>query len=133
MRYRDGEEIYVNNSAQYAFTYYYIYHGFYNRSVYVGKITDDFRMIPTFVPHEDVEYLEWFFNPKGGYFFKVPPKGKSPGILTKGKDGEERRVWLIFAHAYPPHKQEILEYFNARGRQLDQFHAEGASLYQYAI
>lgn len=130
--YRDGEEVYLNNSAQYAYIYYYIYHGFDSKSVFVSKIADSFRKKPEFVPHEDIEYRQWNFDGKRCYFLEAPID-KRPGILTAGENGTESRVWLIFAHARQPHKKEILNYFNANGERLDEYRADGASLYLYAF
>ena len=131
---REGDRIFLNNSAQYAFAYYLGYYKlpyFFNPVV---KIWDGYQDGPGY--NFLIAYENYIYDQEGN-FDGISKRRRGPIKLYKGKFdrvfNNYKRTWVLFSHADLKAKKIFLESLDKIGKRLTEVQAEGVSLYLYDL
>ena len=133
-QYRADDTVFMMNSAQYAHGYYHGYFGMDPRKKVIHIIVDDKRKTSSFIPQRDIKAICDYYNKEGYDLGRLA--GKNIDILieeNRRKSEHNPRSWIIMAHAHPLYQSQILNYFDRRGRRLEERVFQGCSLYLYDL
>ena len=83
---------------------------------------------------EDATYFIHVFN-KNGHVLGYREGGNTDKLLEEhwAKMRYNSRTWLILSHIKKDYQELILEYFDAHGKRLDEFHDAGSSIFLYDL
>lgn len=129
---QEGDVIYYNNSAQYAFGYYLGYfHSDCSLST-MGKFSDELSSGVGGTPGIFLQY-DYYQCTEGGYRYGVK-KGERLFQINAENFKEmlnHPRTWILFSHFREEYKQKMLQIFRTQGEQLQGYEREGASIYLF--
>lgn len=127
-----GDEIYMNNEAQFSYLYYQRYFHF------------------PYVPHKRGFFSDSIFSDEGGAFcyifhndYGFDSRLYASGPLLPGKVNPQKhnltelelgeRTWVLFAQAKKPAQAHCLQWLGRKGRQVDEVRTTGAALYLFHV
>ncbi len=133
-RQQEGDSLYLNASARYAYWYYLQYYHFENSSKLEGVFTDE-------LAYDDTGPFSYWF-PVVSYHFNImdyPLVEFLPGEVMRSVTEDfirfqgPPRVWVLFTHCEPSLQQFILNGLHHTGQKIDEFHSEGVVLYLFDL
>jgi len=135
--YRDGDFIYMSNSAQYAFGYYHGQFDFGYKPVDIGKIVD-LKGYDGEVFGIIIMYGRYFFTKQGYFIGLKETKKKNFEVDIYFKDGlkgfrKENRSWFILSHMRKNQKDGLLAFLDNNATKLQEYKAIGSSIYLYDL
>ncbi|MEI8176499.1 MAG: hypothetical protein WCG78_06490, partial [Candidatus Omnitrophota bacterium] len=128
---RDGDLIYINNDAQYGFSYYARYFKMRSLPRVAGVLLESDYTGRTGVPVMIFEPSRNRYLKVGGWN-KVSPL-EEPSDAPQGSLAGAGRTWVLFAQLPPATERTFLNYLNEGGTRIGERTCYNASLFLYDL
>ena len=130
---QEGDALFINNAAQYAYIYYHGYYRF-TQSInpfvkIVDKIERDEKGRMMFIRSEHYDFDE------NGAYKEIKSKGELTTVFEHALRpfGGNRRTWILLTHIPEDTREFILELLGRDGIPLKQLKEGGSALYLYDL